>query len=669
MNIPRPQAPSLTYRPDVDGLRAVAVLAVILFHIDSDLMPGGYVGVDIFFVISGYLISLQIYRELENGTFSLLEFYRRRVKRIAPALLVVIAVTLVVTQFVYRPPDAESVAKSAWWSLFSVANIHFWWTSNLGYFAADVFDRPLLHLWSLGVEEQFYLLWPLALLLLYRRCSSATFVLLLLAVAAASTVFAQAYHAVDPGFVYYMLPARVGELLIGALAAHWVLRHGERRIAAGVVVAASVSGVALIGASLILLTEDSTFPGLLALPPTIGTALLIVAGHYGRAWPSRVLRVRPLVWTGKVSYSAYLWHWPLLVLYRYGGGEIGPFSGTAILLATLALASLSYSFVERPLRHSRRPALQVFWRQYVLPGGVIAALALFSAVKLDGYGPRYWDDDYRRAFMALSNNVRPTFDYGFLCQERLLSAETLTGDRCVAGRQDAGGRPQVLLWGDSHAAHYAGMAARFAHRGGFGLRTVSVFSCPPLNRDMHGVVKPEQVERCNRSNSLVWSRVGDYAVVVLAANWAQYYLRPGNRFADFLEMTEALVARGKRVILLGQVPLIPGFDRYCQQKSLTLTYLDCRPAPVQVWPDVKIVNARLQQVARAASGIDYYDANYWLCRPEGCDGFDHKGRPLYFDNSHLNMVASLRLGEWVVNHRGLPAAFRQSLNASADSDY
>ncbi|HLB08469.1 MAG TPA: acyltransferase, partial [Gemmatimonadaceae bacterium] len=357
------------YRPDVDGLRAVAVLSVIFFHLSKPLLPGGFLGVDIFFVISGYLITRNILQGVELGTFSILEFYRRRIKRIAPVMLVVVAFTLIASQLLQLPEDARTTAKSAVFSLASLANVYFWKFQDTSYFAIDSSQIPLLHLWSLGVEEQFYLIWPALLLVTYRATRARRFFGAAAAVAAASFLMGDLLYDRAPSFVYYMLPTRAGELLMGALVAIAVVRQVERRIASAAIPAIATIGAVVLVASFFLINEQQPFPGWRAVPPTAATALLILAGHCrDNAW-SRVLAWRPLVWVGLISYSAYLWHWPLLSLYRYGYGEPSIIAGGVIFVSTLALAWLTFRFVEQPTRRSSASLSRVFVRQYALPAG------------------------------------------------------------------------------------------------------------------------------------------------------------------------------------------------------------------------------------------------------------------------------------------------------------
>jgi Acyltransferase family len=209
------RAPASGYRPDIDGLRAIALLSVVVYHIDATLIPGGFTGVDMFFVISGFLISQHIIGDIERGTFSMAEFYRRRVKRLALPLLLVLAVTMAVAYWLLLPADFSRAADSALFSLASLANVYFWKFGGSGYFGLDRDTMPLLHLWSLGIEEQFYMGWPLLLALAYRRSRAQLFVIASVIVAAASFAFGELWFATHDSFVYYMLPSRVGELLMG----------------------------------------------------------------------------------------------------------------------------------------------------------------------------------------------------------------------------------------------------------------------------------------------------------------------------------------------------------------------------------------------------------------------------------------------------------------------
>lgn len=643
------------YRADIDGLRGIAVLAVIAFHIDESLLPGGFAGVDIFFVISGFLISRNILTEISEERFSLLDFYRRRVKRIAPALLVVIAATLVFAQFWLLPEDAERAADSALWSLFSLSNFYFWLNLDSSYFAEASNELPLLHLWSLAVEEQFYLIWPLLLLLLYRAGRTSNLMILMIIMALASFLYAEVAFHQDPAFAYYMLPTRAGELLLGALVAVAVMRGAERVVPAAAMAPLSWLGAALLVSSLVLLSESLVFPGLYAIPPALGAALVILAGQYHSGGCARLLAFKPLVWVGLISYSAYLWNWPLLAFLRYGYGEISTVMGVAVFVATLSLAWLTYRFVEQPARHSKAPAAKIIFSQYLVPASLLACISL-GAMYFDGYGNRFFSDVYRAELRDLRAIKARSYRFSYVCQEKRLSEADLKKDDCVLGADNARA-PRVILWGDSNASHYVGMIASFARDAGFKFRNLAVGACPGIDGDPAPFVTAERLSDCRASLSIARPGLEDFDVVILSSSWTSYEGSRAGLMRRVMATAERLEQSGKTVILLGKVPTISGFDHRCQEKALSIPFLDCPNPQNPVASDIKAVNIGLRAFAARHDNIAYFDAAPYLCPKGNCAAFDRTGLQVYRDFSHLTMAASWRLGRRILEHQGLPLAF------------
>lgn len=643
------------YRADIDGLRGIAVLAVIAFHIDESLLPGGFVGVDIFFVISGFLISRNILTEISENRFSLLDFYRRRVKRIAPALLVVIAATLIFAQFWLLPEDAERVADSALWSLFSLSNFYFWLNLDSSYFAEASNELPLLHLWSLAVEEQFYLIWPLLLLLFFRAERIYILLFSIVFLTLASFIYAEYVFHADPAFAYYMLSTRAGELLLGALVAIVLLKGIGRDIPAVPMTSLSWLGAGLLIASLGLLSENLVFPGFYAIPPTVGAALVIFAGHYRAGGFSRVLALRSLVWVGLISYSAYLWHWPLLAFLRYGYGEISAFTGIAVLVMTLSLAWLTYRFVEQPARNSQAPAGKLIFSQYFVPASLLAFLSL-GAMYLDGYGSRFLSDEYRAELRDLRALKARSYRYSYVCQEKRLSEADLEKDDCVLGAEVAQ-EPNVILWGDSNASHYVGMIANFARDAGFKFRNLAVGACPGIDGDPAPFVIAERLSDCRASLSVARAGLEDFDVVILSSSWTSYQGSRAQLMRRVMATAERLEQDGKSVILLGKVPTISGYDHRCQEKALTVPFLDCPNPQNPVAEDIRSVNIGLRAFAARHADIAYFDAAPYLCPKGICAAFDRTGFQVYRDFSHLTMAASWRLGRRILDHQGLPIPF------------
>ena len=648
------------YRPDVDGLRAVAVLSVIVFHIDKSLLPGGFVGVDIFFVISGFLISRNLLGDIEARRFSILDFYRRRVKRIAPALLVVVAATLAVSQLLMLPEDARNTAKSALWALLSLANVYFWLNKDTSYFAPDSSELPFLQLWSLGVEEQYYFIWPLLLFLCYRPKYRRGFVIALFLVALASFGSGELLFDRDPSFVYYMLPTRAGELMFGAMVAVATIKGTAWNLPAvvagrGPVAVIAWLGLALIVATLFLLSDKDAFPGLRAIAPTAGTALIILCGHWYQGGLARLLSLRPMVWIGLVSYSAYLWHWPLLSFLRYGHARIGPLSGLVVFALTFVLAWLSYRYVEQPARSVRWSVLRVFELQYVVPAGALAALAV-AAVKLDGFGLRYFDERYRSALAAMQNQVLPPHHFDFVCQRQRVPSDLLTSPQCVLGAPPEG-PPQAILWGDSNAAHYVGIVAAFAQEAGFRFRNVAVGACPALDGDPRPFVDAERLADCRASLGVIRPAVERFPVVIVSMSWTAY--RGGPEFLRAAEDTiRRLAGEGKQVVVLGKIPVIAEYDRRCREKALSYPFLDCPRSANPLPLGIAEVNAALKDFAGTVLNVTYFDVTRYLCPNDFCSAFGADGHPLYYDTGHLTMEASRELGQKIVARDGVPPPFR-----------
>jgi peptidoglycan/LPS O-acetylase OafA/YrhL len=430
------------YRPQIDGLRAVAVLAIILFHTDPRLVPGGYLGVDVFFVISGFLITSLIIAELERGAFSLLRFYERRIRRILPVLFVVLAATLPFAALYLLPSQQAAYARSLLTTLFFSSNILFW--QETGYFMAEADLKPLLHTWSLGVEEQLYLLFPAIMLALWRFGPKARVAGLGL-MFAASLVGSTFLAARAPGANFYLLSSRAWELLAGALLAVAVLRGIVHSRFAGLL---GLAGLAMVVGSLALFEDTTPMPSAIGLIPVGGTVLLI-AFATERTLAGRILGWRPLVLIGLISYSAYLWHWPVLVFARFQFGDaLAPGVLAGLVAAVLGLSFLSWRFIEQPFR--RRGARAWMPIRPLLATLVAAAAFLIVLTQSPGLrivgGPSLVTDAMDPTTPA---NIEAKIATNYGLSEECEGAFTLSP---ACRTSDA---PEVLLWGDSFAMHLA----------------------------------------------------------------------------------------------------------------------------------------------------------------------------------------------------------------------
>ena len=335
------------YKPEIDGLRALAVLAVLLFHLQVPGFTGGFVGVDVFFVISGWLITRLIYTEAQQRSFSIVNFYVRRVRRILPALFVTLLVTAVFGALILPPAELERLLRSAIYGGLALSNVLFWRES--GYFDSDAIYKPLLHTWTLGVEEQFYLLWPATVLgLLWTPNKWISFAGLLV-MGGISLCLAEYVIDGDAAGAFYLMPFRVIEFVIGALL---VWTSGRAVPSEAWKEVYCVIGLALIAAAVFWYSPETRFPGVAALVPCVGAALLILGG--GATYSGYALRNPLSVWIGRISYSLYLVHWPTLSLYYQW--KLEPLSRSeqaGIVIFSVALASVMFCFIEQPFRYGR----------------------------------------------------------------------------------------------------------------------------------------------------------------------------------------------------------------------------------------------------------------------------------------------------------------------------
>jgi peptidoglycan/LPS O-acetylase OafA/YrhL len=486
------------YRPDIDGMRALAVGLVVLHHVGFHRVSGGYIGVDVFFVISGYLITSIIFPKIAERRFSYLDFFGRRVKRLSPVLSLVIAVTLAAGLVLLLPSDLEKLASSAVWvSLF--AGNFFFWRNYGGYFADDAQSAPLLHTWSLAVEEQYYLLWPLSLVIALRLFGARNTVILICLAVPPLIYLSELGTRLTIGAAYYLLPTRFFELLVGSVAA---LLHLPERLALHRHVATLLgsAGLAAIVYAGITLTPASAFPGYNALWPVLGTLLVIVSTP-GLA--NRALTAAPIVYLGKLSYSLYLWHWPIIACMHYTGLE---FSLTARLLAmggALLLSMASYHLVENPLRHRRYASRrQIFLWLYLAPTALIAAAAL-AILATQGL-PQRFDAALVNADRAVATRVHQQRS---ACHVSARSWQQPLDAECVFGAGGAAA-PTVLLIGDSHANHLVPFFEALLRDAGLQGSDYTMDRCPGLFGLEYGANAPI-ARQCAGRNALASMAVGE----------------------------------------------------------------------------------------------------------------------------------------------------------------
>ena len=621
-----------TYHSHIDSLRAIAVFTVILFHINHNYLSGGFIGVDIFFVISGYLISSQIFKSVSHSTFSIKEFYARRIKRILPAAFSVIVFTIVIAQFLYLPEDAIKVVESGIWSAISLPNVYFWKFEDTSYFAASSYTTPLLHYWSLGVEEQFYLFWPLVVLILLPRLNKFLFSIVILVTIFISAGIAQTLISEHHSFVYYMLPTRAGELLVGALLA--ALLHFnmiKKPTKNSPLLLLSVVGIV---ASCVFISSSAIFPGWLYLIPTSFAALFIWSGFNQASLTHKLLTIRPLLWLGKVSYSAYLVHWPLLAFYRYGYGEPSVFAAIVLFFTILLLAFINWKFIEERFRYSSGTFTNLAFKQFILPSIVIATIA-FAVIKTEGFGLRSLSNTYAAELASKRNHAVSTNKYDYICQFWRLEEEHFDNNDCIIGDNK---ETDVLLWGDSNAAHYTGVLGTIAKEQGWSFRNASHAACPPIFTDVKNFVKLDRYDDCVSSIKLVKIKLAQYSTVIVSAAYDHYQQLDSDFMSHFESMVLGLIKAEKKVIIVGKAPVFKNFDRHCLSKTIIYPFKNCFNVQQLNKAEIDDINKKLATFAKNTENVYYIDFNSIICS-NGCSPYID-GKPIYFDSSHIETLSS-----------------------------
>ncbi len=598
------------HRPDIEGLRAVAVIAVILFHLGFETVSGGFIGVDIFFVISGFLIGGIVVREVQAGQFSFGGYLFRRVKRIVPVMLLVLFSVTLAACLVLMSQELEGYAWSLGFSALFLGNFHFW--LHRGAYAESEHE-VLLHMWTLGVEGQFYVLLPVIVLGLMRFGKAGLWpglVLIAFASAAVSLLY--------PGASFYMLPARLWEFLLGALIAITPLPFVQRRWARETL---AIIGLGLILYAAIAFHSDTPFPGWRAAIPCLGTAAIIAAGSAGPSLVSQLLEAAPMRFVGKISYSLYLWHWPVIVLLLLGlpAAELSaPLQALALALS-LGLSVLSWKFVEEPFRRGAWPA-----RPLLLASSSLTALlvAISLALSLSSGWPQRLSERGQDIASAMDYPLRDVFRSG----ECFIHHRSQTLDETACLLQSKG-RARILVLGDSHAAHLVpGLAASFPQSA---ISQVTAAGCRPV-LDQPASDYPYCSALMDQAYR-TW--VSEYGadLVVLAGRWEE---RDISALGDTLA---GLKAQGREVLLVGPVAewaqFVPRLLAIGHERGMSGELADAMQLEERQALDQRLA------ILAGQTGTDYVSLHSLQCA-DTCAYFDTNGAPLIVDNSHFSLEAS-----------------------------
>ncbi len=656
------------YRPDIDGLRAVAVLSVLGYHAFPDLVRGGFVGVDIFFIISGYLISTILLGNLEKGTYSFTQFYMRRILRIFPALLAVLLACFGFGWFELLASEFTQLGKHIAGGAGFVSNILLW--RENGYFDNAAELKPLLHLWSLGIEEQFYIFWPVLLLVTWKlRVKPLPFMLVILLAS-----FAENIHEIHSDTVgaFYSPLARFWELMIGSCLAYFGLHARDSRwmriLSGGGSSSSALAGLgaALILAALTCLDKYSVFPGWWALLPTLGAMFIIGAGK--DAWLNRrVLATRAMVAVGLISYPLYLWHWPLLSFLQITQAQKPVWWMRVIAVAAaFILAALTYQVVEKPLRFGRRKNAIA-----------VALLLCMCAVGLGG-AATYARHGFSSRAMARNSQETQIADVDMQVRDSF-EMQSCADDPRIVGRAKpfcdqtvlpANPTGLMVIWGDSHAGAWASVFLQIAKEKGYRGIVFSTLGCPPLLG----------VRRSDSLGTTFCSKLGlgdDIAQsieqlhpndVVVVARWSLYAngwlqdgtLRGATHFlttsadadatlassrlalrAELQPTIEALLAAGSHVLVVKNPPVLKtpiGEGLLRRPESFEPTAAENA--------DFERFGSQLIDSLSNLPGVDIFDPTGYFCGTVKCSAF-YQGVPMYTDDNHISAQGAMKFKDAV----------------------
>lgn len=633
------------YRPDIDGLRCLAVLSVLFFHAFPSLFRGGFIGVDIFFVISGFLIGVIIISSAQKESFSYYDFYARRIKRIFPALLIVIVFCYTLAYFTLFPVEFATLGKHIAAGGVFISNFVLW--GEAGYFDDSSALKPLLHLWSLGIEEQFYIVWPIVILVGWKHKIKFSYLILFCGILsfAVNIAIAQSHRVA----AFYSPPTRFWELLIGSGLAYLDIQKPQ--LMRKHPQAQSALGVLLLVIALTTLSSRNTFPGWVALLPTLGTALVISAGP--QAYFNRILFAHPLaVWFGLISYPLYLWHWPLLSFAHIITGETPSATTlTSIILVSILLAWLTYWVAERHIRTDR----QTFAKVAFLSGFMVIATAAGAGTFLnggfahraiatpEGVALSHYISRNREVAKAMQTDTSPDGCFTVTDGYQLLQQHHCSVERTP-------GKPAAMIIGDSHSAYLAQALKPLLLQSGYQVGQFSVASCTPFSL-------LDKRQRCIDINKYVFEQVKAVKpeILFIAANYAHYdtdpdYGEPRNYVDVVAERVAHFQAMGiKKIVFMSQLPIWDGLLPGILAHKFT-----ARGRPIPQYSMEGLVTTSLDYDTALAkkirpTGVDFISMRDLLCNTTGCMtkvGDDITADVIYFDDGHLTPSGA----QYVVDH-------------------
>ena len=654
---------NLPYRADIDGLRAIAVLLVIFNHIGLSFFSGGYIGVDVFFVISGYLITLILTHEIQSKRFSIARFYKKRVVRLAPAYFTVLSVVSIIAWQVMLPGELTQYFDSVMYATLLMANIYM--RNEVGdYFSQSAEGIPLLHLWSLGVEEQFYIFWPLLLLLFVGKVSRKYTWAVITTLIVILLFYAQHKLTQNAEKAYYSMPVRAFELLIGALIGFLPQLKLPKKLLQSLVWGSLI----ILFATAVYFDKQTPFPGAMALIPCLATALII---YLGQCSPSSnvLLSNRLSTWIGRISYLLYLWHWPIIVLFGIYMQPLNAENQLVIVLLSIMLAFLTYQLIEKPSKRFVMAAnYKVIIIGFLLPAISFIAIAKIVDIK-EGFPDRFTQSVHNKqeALNSFAHVIRNK------CMDIADPKALPDSDDCVLG--DAKSNIDFLLIGDSHANGYTAMLdvwAKDANLRGYDVTQSSTFYLPGVQRSEANFNRWRKLDKFAFRNDAITAHLAQthYRTIILAGSYVPYFndkvkLEDGVHHSNaeifkngFMKALKIASQSSDQVILLNDVPRLDqdGVPADCNLRNEILnTHASCTVSRKNYEAQLAAFNHIVAEAKLKYPDLKIIDPTKVICNQQMCKIMINNV-PLYRnkDSNHINDQGSRQLGIEYLKQYGNP---------------
>ena len=633
----------LSYRPDIDGLRAISVIFVILFHADLLWIQGGFIGVDVFFVISGYLITRSIDKEMLGNVFSFKAFYLRRIRRIIPVLVfVMLVITIPACLFLFAN-DLETFGRTALHTILSTNNFYLW-IKGSNYFVGNTELMPLLHTWSLSVEEQFYFIWPPILLLLHRYLNLKNrlyFIILFIVIGLGLSVFLASFY---PKVAYFLLPARLFELSLGAgLALFWdKIPELSRNKNNGI----SVVGLLLILLPVFLLNGLSTFPGFNAFYPCLGAVLLILSGKntHTKGIVNRLLTIKPLVFIGLLSYSMYLWHWPIFSFIKYVGLELTSDKLIVALTSTVLLSYFSWKFIEKPFRYRFKYNFSKTLLVILLPCLLIIG-ALYGVLDgKDGFPERHptlIEFDKKNNYPSkLRRNCYDVFKVGNCDQCGLgVKKDTLDG----------------VLIGDSFANHSAAFIDVLAKDSGLYFHD-SAAGGYPLLYDVDDHTGAPTRDTAYGEKRLAYAK--KFKTIIVATNWERFLDKESKNYKLVMATIKELLDLDKNVIIIDPLRTVSQMNLHKMKLLKTNNGSSINKQDLLIPFYKRADDYIVYEIHRKYPQVTIINLNDVMCYDTSCN-YEIDNSIVYRNGNHLNTSGATLLARKYILEKGNPLKFLQ----------